>query len=43
MSVNVLLITFLHIKNGAQFLNAISVSMAAFTVILPVNKINYSE
>ena len=43
LSVNVSLITFLHIKNGAQFLSAISVSMAAFTVILPVTKTNYSE
>ena len=30
------LITALHVENGAQFLNAISVSLGALTVIFPV-------
>ena len=42
-STNTSLITVLHVDNGAQFLNATSVSLAAFAVIFPVTKINASE
>ena len=40
---NTSLITVLHIENGAQFLNATSLSLAAFTVVFPVTKTNASE
>ena len=37
------LIPVLHVENGAQFLNATSVSLFAVTVIFPVTKTNSSE
>ena len=42
-SINTSLISVLHVENSAQFLNATSVSLSAFTVISPVTKINASE
>ena len=43
LSTNTSLITVPHVENGAQFLNATSVSLAAFTVIFPVTKMNASD
>ena len=37
------LIFVVHVENGAQFLNATSVSLAAFTVTFPATRINSSE
>ena len=34
---------FLYVENGAQFLNATTVSLSTVTVISPVTKINASE
>ena len=42
-STNTSLITLLHVGNVARFLHAVSVSLAAFTVIFPVTKIDASE
>ena len=42
-STNISLISVVHVENGAQFLNATSVSLLAATVIFPVTKINASE
>ena len=30
----------MHVENGAQFLNATSVSLFAVTIIFPITKIN---
>ena len=42
-SKNTLLTFVVHAENGAQFLNATFVSLAAFTLTFPVTKINASE
>ena len=42
-SINISLISVLHVENGVEFLNATSVSCPAATVISPVTKITASE
>ena len=42
-SINTSLISVVHVENGAQYLNATSVSLFAVTVIFPVAKTNASE
>ena len=42
-SINTSLIFVLNVENGTQFLNAMSVSLFAFTAISPVTEINASE
>ena len=43
LSTNTILITVLHVENGAKFLNETYAWLAAFFFIFPVTKINASE